>query len=233
MDNSIKHIRELVKDIDPQVGILDREGALLYNLARKLPPGGCIVEIGSWKGRSTIWLGQGALESGNIVYAIDPHTGTSSHELTGEEDTFEAFISNIKRAGLDKVVRPLRMTSKEACRGKLVKEKINMVFIDGEHQYEDVVIDYYYWGHYLPEDSIVAFHDTIGYIGPRTVVEATIFDVYSSWRLLGICGQIVAARQDYLKWRFSNIPLWVCWKLYSLGFLLLKYLPKSWKEKLK
>ena len=36
----------------------EAEGLLLYRLARNCSGKGVIVEIGSWKGRSTIWLGQ-------------------------------------------------------------------------------------------------------------------------------------------------------------------------------
>ncbi len=53
----------------------DKEGQLLYDLAKNCTGKGVIVEIGSWKGKSTTWLAHGSKEGNKVrVYAIDPHT---------------------------------------------------------------------------------------------------------------------------------------------------------------
>jgi len=75
MDKLKWSIAQLVKDIDPQVGILDKEGACLFDYASNISIKGTIIEIGSWRGRSTIWLGQGAMFRGGQVLAVDPHKG--------------------------------------------------------------------------------------------------------------------------------------------------------------
>jgi predicted O-methyltransferase YrrM len=61
------------------------------------------VEIGSWQGRSTIWLGKGSeTVNGYEIYAIDPHVGGSrrQHNVSTEK----VFRENIQRAGLAKKV---------------------------------------------------------------------------------------------------------------------------------
>src|SRR5215471_7219286 len=114
------------------------EGALLYNLAKGVSSACVIVEIGSWKGKSTIWLGKGS-QNGNRakVYAVDPHTG--SPEITGVMGriwTFDEFKRNITVAKLERVVEPLVMTSEEAARD--FREPVELVFIDGAHEYDSV-----------------------------------------------------------------------------------------------
>ena len=60
--------------------LTDDEGELLFKLARACAGRGGIVEIGSWKGKSTIWLGRGSMAGNRAkVWAIDPHTGSDEH----------------------------------------------------------------------------------------------------------------------------------------------------------
>src|SRR5829696_8260666 len=86
---------------------------------------GAIVEIGSWKGRSTIWLASGARLAGLRVHAIDPHRG--SREDPGA-DTLAEFHGNLARNGLTEVVEPLVMTSEEAA--ARIAGPIELLFID-------------------------------------------------------------------------------------------------------
>jgi len=73
-----------------------------------------IVEIGSWKGRSTIVLAAGARAgAGGPVYAVDPHQGLPQR---GGEPTFAAFQANIAAAGVADLVRPLQQCSAESAR---------------------------------------------------------------------------------------------------------------------
>ena len=80
--------------------LTEKEGVLLYNLARNCQGKGVIAEIGSWKGKSTIWLAYGSKQGKNVrIYAIDPHTGSSSHrEKYGSIWTFDEFQKNIRDA---------------------------------------------------------------------------------------------------------------------------------------
>lgn len=104
-----------------------------------------IVEIGSWKGKSTVWLAKGSKDGKGIkIYAIDPHKGSSEHrKWYGKVWTFEEFKENIKKARVDDVVVPIVKTSEETVRNwdKLVE----LLFIDGAHEYELVKQDFLLW----------------------------------------------------------------------------------------
>src|SRR4051812_18955096 len=84
------------------------EGRVLFRLASQCTGRGVIVEIGSWKGKSTIWLGKGSKMGKRAeIHAIDPHTGSPQHrEALGEVWTFEEFKRNIKGAEIDDLVVP-------------------------------------------------------------------------------------------------------------------------------
>src|SRR3989337_2786998 len=103
MKMEIAEIKELVDKVDGW--LTDKEGELLYNLAKNCTGEGVIVEIGSWQGKSTIWLGRGSKKGNNItIYAIDPHTGASEQkERYGNVWTFEEFKKNIKDTKVDDI----------------------------------------------------------------------------------------------------------------------------------
>jgi len=152
-----------------------KEGRLLYALARHCTGRGVIVEIGSWKGKSTIWLANGARDgAGGTVYAIDPHTAQSDNLATQSAvPTFAEFTQNIRAAGVSDLVVPLVMTSAEAARG--FDRAVEMVFIDGAHDYESVALDLDLWFPKVVEGGIVAFHDTVAWEGPRRLVAERLF----------------------------------------------------------
>ncbi len=155
--------------------LTDREGVLLHNLAFNCKGRGVIVEIGSWKGKSTIWLGRGSKAGKNMkIYAIDPHTGSSEHKGKCDDIfTFEEFNRNVKDARVDDVIIPLVSTSQEAAEN--FDKPVEMIFIDGSHEYEFVKSDFELWFPKVVEGGVVAFHDTIEWAGPRKVVEESLF----------------------------------------------------------
>jgi predicted O-methyltransferase YrrM len=166
-------IKELVNQIDGW--LTDREGELLYNLAKTTQGKGVIVEIGSWKGKSTIWLAKGSKDGNKVkVYAIDPHTGSSEHKaLYGKVWTFEEFNKNIKNAKVDDIVISIVKTSEEAA--KNFDQPIELIFIDGAHEYELVKLDFELWFPKVIEGGIMAFHDTTTWPGPKKVVDEFVY----------------------------------------------------------
>ncbi len=170
----ITHIQKLVASMDGW--FTDAEGEYLYRHALKAPSTGVFVEVGSWKGKSTIWLAHASrARAGVKVYAVDPHTGSPEHhEKFGEVYTFDIFKENIKSAGVEDMVVPLKKTSEEAAR-EWDGTPIAFLWIDGDHSYEMVKKDFEVWSPYLVEGGIVAFHDTDTWEGPRRFVEERIF----------------------------------------------------------
>jgi predicted O-methyltransferase YrrM len=116
-----------------------------------------VIEIGSWKGRSTIALALGVRSRGaGTVFAIDPHTRDGT--ATGHLGTANEFHRNIDTAGVDSLVRLIMATSHEA-RPQFAAESIDMLFIDGSHKYEDVKADITDWQTALKDEAVIAFND--------------------------------------------------------------------------
>lgn len=162
-------VREVASAIDGWLS--DAQGCALFQAAAATTGKGLIVEIGSWKGRSTVWLASGARLAGARLYAIDPHT--RSHE-DPDANTFGEFRTNLTRAGVDDLVEPLVMTSPEAAR--TLHGPVELLFVDGDHSYAAVRRDADLWLPRLVDGGVVMFHDvgTAGYSGPRRVFRESI-----------------------------------------------------------
>jgi len=102
------------------------------------------------KGRSTIALAKGlkARAEEGRVYAIDPQ----------EDEAFREFAANLERAGVSQLVEPIRATSQDAAR-KTDLEGIDVLFIDGSHEYESVLQDVLEWTPRLDAGGVVGFND--------------------------------------------------------------------------
>lgn len=167
--------RGLLEIIRPVDGwLFDGEAILLHHLANRCSGKGCIVEIGSWKGKSTICLAKGT-ESGSRVrvYAIDPHAGSAEHHANGKTIwTYDEFKQNVRVAGVEHLVVPILKTSVEAARD--FSQAVELLFIDGAHDYESVRQDFEAWSPKMVEGGVIAFHDTT-WPGPGKVVMESLF----------------------------------------------------------
>ena len=97
----------------------DHEGQQLFEWAHQAAPIGPLLEIGSYCGRSTLWLGQAAKAHDTVVLALDHHRGSEEHQpgeshhdealvdTTGQFDSFGEFRRNIAAAGLEDTVIPI------------------------------------------------------------------------------------------------------------------------------
>ncbi len=121
---------ELPIDIDTVKGFLaPAEGAALYQSACERARFGPCLEIGSYCGKSTIYLATGCKSAGGILFAVDHHRGSEEHQ-PGEEyhdpvlyddsahlmDSFREFRTNIRRAGLEDTVVPVVAPTSVAAR---------------------------------------------------------------------------------------------------------------------
>jgi predicted O-methyltransferase YrrM len=144
----------------------------LYHLGRVNHCPGVIVEIGSFKGKSTIALARGAAAShGAKVYAIDPHRVQPEEGYL--EDTEAEFFANIRTAGVAEQVVPMIMTSEEAVRNW--REPVRLLWIDGDHRYEPSKLDFTLWEPHVVQGGIIAMHDTIRKQGPKRVLWEKVF----------------------------------------------------------
>lgn len=144
------------------------EGYALYLFAKDGPGDGEIVEIGSFKGKSTSYLAFGAQQAGRgRVTAIDHFQGSLEHqqgqsaevkEIVEKGSYYEEFLANIRRGGLLDQVRPVAASSEDAEQGWR-NRPIRLLFIDADHTYAGVKRDFELWSRHVPVGGIVAFHD--------------------------------------------------------------------------
>lgn len=157
--------------IKPIEGWLTKNEALfLFENANKVVPENAIVEIGSWKGRSTTCLGIGSQSGKNAkVYAIDPHIGSSEHQRKlGKVDTFKDFLKNMNRYGVSECVEPIRDNSLSVA--KNFTRGVGFIFIDGAHEYGAVRSDFESWFPKVVPGGVVALHDTWWFSGVRFLI---------------------------------------------------------------
>jgi hypothetical protein len=139
--------------------ISPEEGTRLRELAAGVTEG-VIVEVGSWRGRSTYALSTGAKEGGNApVYAIDPHEefdGIFGGEF-GPRDR-RAFFRNMLRTGSWENVRLVNLSSEVVTPGWT--RPVGMLWIDGDHTYEGVKRDFDCWSPFLLPGAPLVLDDT-------------------------------------------------------------------------
>ena len=168
---------------------------MLFNLAKNCISGGVIIEIGSWKGKSTVCLAAGSLSGPQItVYTIDIHTGSEEQrELYGKIWTYENLKSNIKKAGVSNIVKPIIGSSQQIA--KKFTKPVGLLFIDGAHDYNSVRSDFKSWAPKLIPGGIIVFHDATNLNGPKKVVKKNI--IYSlHYTKINMIASIVHAQKS-------------------------------------
>ncbi|HYT51427.1 MAG TPA: class I SAM-dependent methyltransferase [Gaiellaceae bacterium] len=157
-----ERVKPLIADVPGW--LTDEEGEALYELARRCTGRGVIAEIGSWKGKSTICLGLGSRAGAGVrIFAIDPHA----------DYRFGDFKANVERAGIGELVTPIASLSQPAADD--FHEPIELLFVDGSHEYDLVLEDFEKWVPKVIDGGWVAFHDTTWTAGPRKVVGQAIY----------------------------------------------------------
>jgi predicted O-methyltransferase YrrM len=149
------------------------EGDALYEAAlnaARVVPGAPFVEVGSYCGRSTVWLGGAARESTTVLFAVDHHFGSEENqpgwewhdtslvdERTGRMDTLPMFRSTILDAGLADVV--VTMVGDSPTIARHWTTPLAFLFIDGGHGVEPATLDYTLWTPHVAQGGILAIHD--------------------------------------------------------------------------
>ena len=155
------NLKSLLGEIEEIEGILvpGQELALLV-LASSLKERSTIVEIGSFKGKSTACLALGSPKTAT-VYAIDTFKGHQKDFSEGVQFTggsfYKDFEKNLKEIGV--FCKTIPLTGFSAQIGKNWNKPIDLLFIDGSHIYEDVKKDYELFYPWVRPGGIVAFHD--------------------------------------------------------------------------
>ena len=163
--------RDLPIDIDSVCGFLDpQEGAALHAAALAASLRGPCLEIGSYCGKSTVYLGAACQRNNAVLFAVDHHRGSEEHQ-PGEEyhdpalyddgaglmDSFREFRATLRRARLEDTVVPVVAPTRVAARAW--RTPLALVFIDGGHSREAALSDYRAWSPHLLAGGILAIHD--------------------------------------------------------------------------
>lgn len=175
--------------------LLPPDGPYLHELA--LEANGPIVEVGSYCGKSTVWLGDAAEQTQTVLISVDWHRGAHDmHKqpevMDGDQvDTLPHLRHTLVEAGLDGVVVIVCATSAQAA-GLFVPQAA-MVFIDGAHDYASCKADVDLWTPHLKVGGTLAFHD---YDYPEV---AQVADALTDgWEPIGLRGCVRALRKiDY------------------------------------
>jgi MMP 1-O-methyltransferase len=129
-----------------------------------------MVEVGSYCGRSTVWLGDAAERSGRLLFAVDHHRGSEENQAgweyhdpevvdprVGKMDTLPFFRATIHDAELEATV--VAMVGRSAEMGAAWTTPLSLLFIDGGHGEEPARLDYERWTPHVAAGGILAIHD--------------------------------------------------------------------------
>lgn len=168
--------------------------------AAAVPAGGRIVEIGSFRGRSTIAIARAA-PAGTEILAIDPHAGNDRgpQEIQGfaeaaAEDS-EVFLANLDRAGVRDRVSYIRRFSHEALGD--VSGPVDLLHIDGAHRFGPARDDIRRWGARVVPGGSMLIHDAFSSVGVTAAIAAELLFT-GRWRYAGRSRSLAEYRREPL-----------------------------------
>tara|TARA_B100000123_G_scaffold233751_1_gene184047 strand:+ start:96 stop:719 length:624 start_codon:yes stop_codon:yes gene_type:complete len=165
MDSDQVKVAEAVKGFLPK-----NEAAALYDAAIAVEVDGPLLEVGSYCGKSSVYLGYAAQSIGRVLYALDHHRGSEENQAGWEHhdselidkqkgvmDTLPYFRDAIFAAGLEHVVIALVGHSGVIARNWTTP--LSFLFIDGGHGEEPAKADFNGWVPKVKEGGTLAIHD--------------------------------------------------------------------------
>ena len=149
------------------------EGDALYEaacVAGRAVPGAPMLEVGSYCGRSTVWLGAAARSVGTVLFAVDHHRGSEENQpgwewhdptlvdpAVGKMDTLPLFRRTVHDAGLEEVV--IAVVGRSPLVAANWRTPLALCFIDGGHGVEPARADYEGWTPHVALGGYLAIHD--------------------------------------------------------------------------
>jgi len=148
----------------------DAEGLALYRAGLEGAKVGPLLEVGTYCGKSSVYLGAAADEAGTVVFTIDHHRGSEENQPdwehhdprlvdpgTGRMDTLPFFRRTIEQAGLEDAVIAIVGSSETV--GSHWRTPLGLVFVDGGHGEVPAHQDYETWTPHVAPNGLLAIHD--------------------------------------------------------------------------
>ncbi|WP_226343891.1 class I SAM-dependent methyltransferase [Agilicoccus flavus] len=146
------------------------EGAALYETAVEALRGGPGLEVGTWCGKSAVYLGAAARAAGSVVFTLDHHRGSEENQpgweyhqpdlvdpAAGRIDTLPFFRRTITDAGLEEEV--VAIVGRSPVVSAHWRTPLSLLFVDGGHTDEHVTADYLGFGRWVAAGGRLVFHD--------------------------------------------------------------------------
>jgi predicted O-methyltransferase YrrM len=148
----------------------DDEGLALYEAGRAAGAHGPLLEIGTYCGKSAVYLGAAARDTGTVLFTVDHHRGSVENQAgwehhdrevvdprTGRMDTLPFFRRTIEDARLEDVV--VAVVGHSIPVARVWRTPLAFCFIDGGHAEEVALADYEHWTPHLQTGGTLAIHD--------------------------------------------------------------------------
>jgi MMP 1-O-methyltransferase len=148
----------------------DDEGRLLYETALAALPSGPGLEVGTYCGKSAIYLGAAARAAGSTVFTVDHHRGSEENQVGweyhdpsladpefGRLDTLATFRHTIKDAGLEEEV--VAVVGRSTTVSRHWRTPLSLVLVDGGHTDEHAGNDYTGWARWVRRGGSLVVHD--------------------------------------------------------------------------
>ena len=148
----------------------DDEGLALHRTGLAGAVIGPLLEIGSWCGKSAVYLGDAAEQRGTVLFCVDHHRGSAENQAgwehhdpelvdprTGRIDTLPSFRRTIEDAGLEATV--VAVVGESTLVAAHWQTPLGMVFVDGGHGRQPAHGDYEAWSPRIAPGGLLAIHD--------------------------------------------------------------------------
>jgi predicted O-methyltransferase YrrM len=165
MDDRLLDVARAAKGFMP-----DDEGLALHAAGVEAGRVGPLLEVGTYCGKSAVYLGAAARTAGTVCFTVDHHRGSEENQAgwehhdpevvdpeTGRMDTLPFFRRTIRTAGLDDVVVGIVGYSVPISRAW--RTPLGLLFIDGGHAEDVALADYVGWSHHVAPGGMLAIHD--------------------------------------------------------------------------
>lgn len=148
----------------------DDEGLALHRAGVEGAAAGPLLEVGSYCGKSALYLGAAARAGGTVLFSVDHHRGSEENQAgwehhapdlvdprTGRMDTLPSFRRTVEEAGLEAEV--IAVVGESTVVARSWGTPLGLLFIDGGHAHDVALADYLGWAPHVGPGGLLAFHD--------------------------------------------------------------------------